>query len=224
MTLTTFTSTGQDSKLVGGSRQAHRLCCSTGPRFLLNSSSRYNLLFKTMDRDVVLQGGRHWIWPWNKFIRFPAVAQSIEFSESPGSHQGSLTTRTKDGLGLSLSISFQYKLEKDRLPKLYSLANLYYEPLFIRNARDVLLKAAADYDAPEYWEKRQTIGDEMRDLLGVRMKESYAQYYRGGSRPLLHSRRSRLGGDMILSSQVHRGGYVNKRWSLCGSRAVYVAQ
>ena len=64
-------------------------------------------------------------------------------------NEGPLTTRTKDGLALRLSISFQYRLERADVAKLYSLANVYYEPLFVRNARDVLLKAAADYDAPE---------------------------------------------------------------------------
>merc|ERR1712125_145527 len=55
-----------------------------------------------------------------------------------------------------------------------NLANLQYEPLFIRNARDVLLKAAADYEAAEYWQNREKIGTEMKALLNERLSKVYA--------------------------------------------------
>jgi len=60
------------------------------------------------------------------------------------------------------------------LGKLYQLANLQYEPLFVRNARDVLLKAAADYEASEYWQDREKIGGEMMALLDDRLSTVYA--------------------------------------------------
>jgi hypothetical protein len=62
----------------------------------------------------------------------------------------------------------------DNLGQLYSLANLQYEPLFIRNARDVLLKAAADYEAAEYWQDREKIGMEMKALLNTRLSKVFA--------------------------------------------------
>lgn len=38
----------------------------------------------------------------------------------------------------------------------------------------MLLKAAADYDGPEYWERRSDIGLEMMQLLTKKLGESYA--------------------------------------------------
>eukprot|EP00913_Durusdinium_trenchii_P014750 g13835.t1 len=88
--------------------------------------------------------------------------------------QGPLQTRTKDGLALTLQLAFQYRTHRAYLGKLFALANQQYEPLFVRNARDVLLKAAADYEAIEYWQDREKIGKEMRELLNTRLSQVYA--------------------------------------------------
>jgi hypothetical protein len=125
--------------------------------------------------DQVYHGGTHMIGFWNTFIVFPAVVQTIEFSERPWMHTStSLHTRTKEGLGLHLSISFQYKLIPDDIPKLYALTNLNYEGLFTRIARDQLLEAASEYEGPQYWQERRKIGDHMRRLVDEQLKDSYA--------------------------------------------------
>jgi len=41
------------------------------------------------------------------------------------------------------------------------MANLEYELTFIRIARDVILQSGGLYEAPEYWNKRGLIGEEM---------------------------------------------------------------
>jgi len=56
-----------------------------------------------------------------------------------------LKTRTAEGLGLILHLSFQYKLIKDDIPLLYSMNNLEYEATFARIARDTILQAAGNY-------------------------------------------------------------------------------
>lgn len=143
-----------------------------------------NTITRHVDADSVYQGGRHFIMPWNSFIVFPSTQVTVTFrdphgsgsenQDSGGSGYGTLETRTKDGLSLSLELAFQYKIEPDSLGKLFSLANLQYEPLFVRNARDVLLKAAADYEAFEYWSHREKIGNEMKQLLDERLTSLYA--------------------------------------------------
>lgn len=128
--------------------------------------------------DKVYHGGTHWIGFWNTFIEFPATVQTIEFSERPWMHtSASLHTRTKEGLGLHLSISFQYLLNPDDIPKLYALTNLNYEGLFTRVARDQLLEAASEYEGPQYWQNRRKIGDHMRQLVDEQLKESYASLW-----------------------------------------------
>lgn len=63
----------------------------------------------------------------------------MEFSDFKGAQEKPLATRTKEGLELKLHVSFQYKLVKERLPLLYSLAGLEYEALFTRIASNVIL-------------------------------------------------------------------------------------
>lgn len=45
------------------------------------------------------------------------------------------------------------------------MANLEYELTFIRIARDVILQSGGLYEAPEYWNKRGLIGEEMQKEL-----------------------------------------------------------
>jgi len=128
--------------------------------------------------DKVYHGGTHLIGFWNTFVVFPATIQTIEFSERPWMHTStSLHTRTKEGLGLHLSISFQYKLNPSDIPKLYALTNSNYEGLFTRIARDQLLEAASEYEGPQYWNNRKTIGDHMRRLVDQQLRESYASLW-----------------------------------------------
>jgi len=134
----------------------------------------YNWITKQISKDVV-HGGTHFIGFWNSFVTFPATVQTIEFSDRIGFRTSEpLHTRTKEGLGLHLSISFQYLLEKEKIPELYALTNIQYEGLFTRIARDQLLEAAAEYEGPQYWIQRHNIGDHMRSLVDNKLKESFS--------------------------------------------------
>jgi len=143
--------------------------------------NEYGLVMNWVTKKIgnrVYHGGTHFIGFWNNFVVFPATIQTIEFSERPWMHTASsLHTRTKEGLGLHLSISFQYKLNPDDIPKLYALTNLQYEGLFTRVARDQLLEAASEYEGPHYWQERRKIGDHMRRLVDGQLRESYASLW-----------------------------------------------
>jgi len=137
----------------------------------------YNWVTKSLHKDVY-HGGTHFIGFWNKFIVFPATVQTIEFSDRPGvSHAPMLHTRTKEGLGLHLSISFQYNLDPARLSELFAITNTNYEGLFRRIARDQLLEAASEYEGPQYWLERHKIGDHMRRLVDSQLQQSCARLW-----------------------------------------------
>jgi len=139
--------------------------------------NEYGLLLNWVTKEIkpqVFHGGRHFIGPWNGFITFPATVQTVEFSERHDRRTAEpLHTRTKEGLGLQLSISFQYKLKSAEIPQLYALTNSAYEGLFTRIARDQLLEAAAKYNGPQYWQERDKISDEMRDLVKASLDASH---------------------------------------------------
>lgn len=139
--------------------------------------NEYGLVYNWVTKNIgkqVYRGGTHPIGFWNKFVVFPATVQTIEFSNRrfPLARSPTLHTRTKEGLALHLSISFQYTLNPERLPELYALTNIAYEGLFVRIARDQLLEAAAEYEGPEYWIHRHDIGDQMHRLVAGKLEES----------------------------------------------------
>ena len=85
-----------------------------------------------------------------------------------------MATRTKEGLELKLHVSFQYKLVKEQLPSLYSLAGLEYEALFTRIASNVILQKAGDYNAPQYWKNRSQIGRDFEVALNEALLVAHA--------------------------------------------------
>lgn len=143
--------------------------------------NQYGLVFNWVTKQIrptVYHGGTHFIGAWNTFVTFPATVQTIEFSERAGQRTAeALHTRTKEGLGLHLSISFEYKLVPEDLPKLYAITNDAYEALYTRIARDQLLEAASEYEGPQYWLERKKIGEHMRDLVDGSLQASHASLW-----------------------------------------------
>ncbi|CAK9118335.1 unnamed protein product [Durusdinium trenchii] len=90
--------------------------------------------------------------------RVPSITSScalevrhIEFSnidriKAAGLRYAPLHTRTKEGLGLHLQVSLQYRLIPQNLSALYSEFNQNYEQVFVSSVRDVLIKAASEYE------------------------------------------------------------------------------
>lgn len=85
-----------------------------------------------------------------------------------------MQTRTAEGLSLSLHISFQYKLIREDIYKLYLLANVNYQSTLVRIARDSILKVAGNYNATSYWSERAKIGNVMREALNNELAKAYA--------------------------------------------------
>lgn len=114
----------------------------------------YNRLTKNLDTSTIHEGGLQFIGFASTMITFPRTHKVVEFSDFKGAQQIPLSTRTKEGLELKLHVSFQYKLVKEQLPQLYSLAGQDYEALYTKIAANVILQKAGDYLAPQYWKER----------------------------------------------------------------------
>mmetsp|Transcript_28769 Transcript_28769/g.90618 ORF Transcript_28769/g.90618 Transcript_28769/m.90618 type:complete len:384 (+) Transcript_28769:124-1275(+) len=143
--------------------------------------NEYGLVFNWMTKQIgneVHHGGLHFIGFWNTFVTFPATVRTIEFSDRQHIRTSTaLHTRTKEGLALELSVSFQYTLHPDGIPALYALTNVGYESLYVRIARDQLLEVASDYEGPQYWVKRKEIGDQMREKVNSQLQGSHASLW-----------------------------------------------
>ncbi|CAE8642357.1 unnamed protein product, partial [Polarella glacialis] len=150
---------------------------------------RYNGFNKYAEVDRVYHNGRYFIGPWNSFVLFPAVAQTIEFSNQPrlvssGTRKdahwhregyAALHTRTKEGLALDLEVSLQYKLKENEVGLLYEEFNTNYQAMFTSTIRDTLIKAAAEYEAYQLWEERKQVGDRMQELVNEVLAVTYAE-------------------------------------------------
>lgn len=134
----------------------------------------YNTFTKNTDMNTVYDGGLYFLGPFKHFIKFPSTVTHIEFSDRPGRNAPPLETRTKEGLGLVLHVSFQYRLHKADIPKLYKLTNVRYEETFLRQAKNAILEQASEYNAPEYWEKRCEIGNTIAKKLNDTLFKTYA--------------------------------------------------
>lgn len=139
-----------------------------------------NKITKYVDIESAYGSGRYLILPWNKFLLFPSTAQTIEFTNEyqlprSGIRYPALHTRTKEGLGLHLQVSLQYRLLKTHLGRLYAEFNMGYEELFISTIREELIKALSDYHSHQLWTERQAVSEEMLKLLNIGLHRTYAE-------------------------------------------------
>ncbi|KAL4464106.1 hypothetical protein ABPG74_006043 [Tetrahymena malaccensis] len=132
-----------------------------------------NSVSKACSQKSVYSAGRHWVWPTYYFIYFPSNLLTIEFSDSMNANPP-LRTRTAEGLSLELFLSFEYQLIKEEIPELYSMNNLEYERTFIRIARDTIVQIASTFEANEYWTKRPSVTQAMKDELTIELKKAHA--------------------------------------------------
>lgn len=146
----------------------------------LHYGLKYNALNKMADTENVYTSGRYLVGPWNSFLIFPATTQNIEFTNEPrigmaGARMASLHSRTREGLSLHLQISLQYKLLEEQIGKLYTEFNMGFQDMYISVIRDVIIKTAAEYHAPQLWNERRELGDEMQRRVDKALKRTYAE-------------------------------------------------
>lgn len=140
---------------------------------------KYNSFNKMAETDVVFKPGRYFVGPFKKFLLFPSSAQTIEFSNMAkirpsGLRFEPLHTRTKEGLGLHIQVSVQYRLIATDVGKLYNEFNTNYESVFISSLRDTLIKAASEFDSTSLWVDRQEFGNAMQKMVDTSLHSKYA--------------------------------------------------
>lgn len=144
--------------------------------------SEYGLLENLVTRKVAkapFGAGRYWIGPWCRFIRFPSVVKTIQFSDSSlqtdlGFDElgdPMLRSRTSDGLDVSIELSFQYQLHEPTLYTLYTTLGpgLDFHRTYVRIAIDRLTEIATEYSAGEFFYARTKIGKDME----VKLKKDF---------------------------------------------------
>lgn len=118
--------------------------------------------------------GWHFLGVGHHFVRFPKVVQTIEFSKTDKEADWpSLTSRTNDGLEVTLEVSFQYMLQAEKIYDLYMNFGESYKNVFIREAIEVITTAATNYSAYGFFMNRTIIGTDMQMYLTKALNSSY---------------------------------------------------
>lgn len=145
----------------------------------LTVAIKYNSFNKAADTSTIYRPGRHFLKPMMSFLYFPSDVRNIEFSSGKLQENGvrypALHTRTKEGLGLHLQVALQYQLMPDKVGQLYDEFNQAYEDVFISAVRDILIKAASEYEARQFWQERELFGNKMQSMVDKVLRRMYAR-------------------------------------------------
>eukprot|EP00929_Paragymnodinium_shiwhaense_P045401 TRINITY_DN23203_c0_g1_i3.p1 TRINITY_DN23203_c0_g1~~TRINITY_DN23203_c0_g1_i3.p1 ORF type:complete len:597 (-),score=75.44 TRINITY_DN23203_c0_g1_i3:176-1966(-) len=170
--------TAGDQSAIALGRLCAGLCCSLGTYALyaylyysikvvppLYYGISYNVYNKFADPSPY-SAGRYYLGLFKDFKLFPGFVQNIDFASEDritrSSHRHRpLETRTSDGLSLTLQIALQYKIEMDDILDIYGMFNQDYEHNFVNTVRDAVLKASSNYEAKDFWLRREDVGDEL---------------------------------------------------------------
>jgi regulator of protease activity HflC (stomatin/prohibitin superfamily) len=122
--------------------------------------------------DVHDQPGMKMVGLGNKLVVFPSTYQSMYFVDASGPeggdgiNRGPIHARSKDGLDMTVSLSFQWKLDASALHDFYGLlGNHMYDATLVRFARGAVVKSCADYTASMFFTNRTMITSTMFDNL-----------------------------------------------------------
>ena len=108
----------------------------------------------------------------HSFIKFPKTVQTIEFSNQKTANKGPIQSRTSDGLEVTLEISFQYVLTKDKIYELYNKYGSNYNYIFQNIAVHTLTEEATKYTAYNFFMDRGKIKDDFQYELNLRFDKN----------------------------------------------------
>jgi regulator of protease activity HflC (stomatin/prohibitin superfamily) len=134
--------------------------------------------------EVVTEPGMYNVGFGNMLLEYPSIYQNMHFTgeagtgncnkEDPGPdceqnvYRRPVLARSKDGLEMSIAVSFQWKLEPQALRPLYSiLGHDLYRDEFIRFARASVVESCSMFTADKFFSNRTQITADMLDKLRI---------------------------------------------------------
>lgn len=102
--------------------------------------------------------GKYFLGLGQYFLKFPSTVASMPFND--------LYSRTSDGLGIHISVNFDYQLDPYSLLELYKKFGVEgYQPIFGRIVENVLKIESTKHTASSFFTNRTTIGLRLEDRL-----------------------------------------------------------
>ena len=147
-------------------------CCSCFTSFLLLffgfaslEATEFGLNYSWISKNIspnIKENGLYYIGIGHSFIKFPKTVQTIEFSNQKSANKGPIQSRTSDGLEVTLEISFQYILTKEKIYELYTKYGSNYNYIFQNIAVHTLTEEATKYTAYNFFMDRGKIKDDFQ--------------------------------------------------------------
>ena len=115
------------------------------------------------DLSNVYKNGRYFVGPTKDFLRFPINRVSLSFGNtSMGANRDLIPARTgpgehdteSGGQPMTLSIAFQYQLERNKIAKIYETFGIAWESSYLRFAQQAVTDAAQKFTPSSFWAKR----------------------------------------------------------------------
>jgi len=134
---------------------------------------RYNFVLQTVDPAVDDQAGLKFLGPMTELIKYPRTIQTITYDLQD---HNLLSGRTRDGLPLTLGVTFQYRLIPQGLYQLYHQFEQSpgdYETLYKLVATHLITEIATNFTAYQFFNEKQKIAAVMRELLNTYFTKNF---------------------------------------------------
>lgn len=171
------------------------VCCSVCCLLLIFTVVALPLSFKSLEQgryalqlnwvsqqiaeEVTVDPGMYMLGLGNMFVEYPSTFQNMYFISNAQGISGSeedikrppVRARSRDGLEMRISVSFQWKLEPSALKPLYAILGggtkeeSLWRDEFVRFARASLVEACTNFTADSYFTNRTMITDHMKELV-----------------------------------------------------------
>jgi len=138
------------------------LVCSFGSLGPTELGLRYNFVMQTVSPEVEVQAGVKFLGPTTRLLIYPKTIQTITYDRDSNNL---LAGRTKDGLPLTLGITFQYRLMPDGVYSLYHTFEQEagdYETVYKLMATHLITEMATNFTAYQFFNEKQRIAEVMR--------------------------------------------------------------
>lgn len=136
--------------------------------------------FSASVEDKGYMNGRYMLGPGHSFIKFPGTVQTIQFSDESDSIGPALSSRTSDGLEVTLEVSFQYQLNVTSCYDVYEKFGTDYASVYTSMSMDIITSVATQFNATAFFNDRTTIGlameDELKSVFGKQAYSSIAYF------------------------------------------------
>ena len=131
----------------------------------------YDDLTKIVDKNKVLEEGRHVLLPQSKLFKFKRTLQTIDLSG-----ENEINCLTKEGLNMALDITTQYQIIKEKLFDIFEeYGEEEYWVTYVRSVtRDTIKDVCSEFTGEDFFFRRGDIEQQMSQQLVSAYSQSNA--------------------------------------------------